>query len=100
MLYEVITLWPDYKVVASMWHIRDLPVKTLWIDIEKWFIPEYLISDDKKKTVSNLQKLAKESSEVWIATDEDREWEAIWWHLCHALKLKPETTKRIRNNFV
>lgn len=88
-------LWPDYKVVASMWHIRDLPVKTLWIDIENGFKPEYQISDEKKKTVSNLQKLAKESNEVWIATDEDREWEAIWWHLCSALKLDPETTKRI-----
>ena len=43
-------LWPDYKVVASMWHIRDLPVKTLWIDIEWWFIPDYGINDDKKKT--------------------------------------------------
>lgn len=88
-------LWPDYKVVASMWHIRDLPIKTLWIDIEKWFIPDYQISEDKVKTVSNLQKLAKESGEIWIATDEDREWEAIWWHLCHALKINPETTKRI-----
>lgn len=88
-------LWPDYKVVASMWHIRDLPTKSLWIDIESWFSPEYEINDDKKKTVTNLKKLAKESAEVWIATDEDREWEAIWWHLCYALKLDPKTTKRI-----
>ena len=88
-------LWPDYKVVASMWHIRDLPVKTLWIDIENWFKPDYGISDDKKQTVTNLQKLAKTSNEVWIATDEDREWEAIGWHLCHALKLDPVNTKRI-----
>jgi len=88
-------LGPDYKVVASMWHIRDLPQKTLWIDIENWFIPEYEISEDKTKTVSNLQKLAKECWEVWIATDEDREWEAIWWHLCKALKIDPEITKRI-----
>jgi len=88
-------LWPDYKVVASMWHIRDLPVKTLWIDIEWWFIPDYGINDDKKKTVDSLKKLAKASNEVWIATDEDREWEAIGWHLCHTLKVDPKTTKRI-----
>ena len=88
-------LWPDYTVVASMWHIRDLPVKSLWIDIEKWFIPEYGINEDKVKTVNNLKKLAKESNEIWIATDEDREWEAIWWHLCHVLNVNPETTKRI-----
>jgi len=88
-------LWPDYRVVASMGHIRDLPSRTLWIDIDNWFTPEYQISTEKKKTVDSLKKLAKESAEVWIATDEDREWEAIWWHLCHALKLDPATTKRI-----
>mgnify|MGYP004003325983 CR=1 FL=1 len=88
-------LWPDYKVVASMWHIRDLPVKTLWIDIDNGFKPDYAISDEKKQTVTNLQKLAKTSKEVWIATDEDREWEAIWRHLCAALKLDPVNTKRI-----
>ena len=88
-------LWPDFHVVASMWHIRDLPTKTLWINIDDWFIPEYQISDDKKKTVNNLKKLAKASNEVWIATDEDREWEAIGWHLCNALDLNIEKTKRI-----
>jgi len=88
-------LWPDYKVVASMWHIRDLPHKSLWIDIEKWFTPDYQINDDKKKTVTSLKSLAKTHNEIWIATDEDREWEAIWWHLCHVLKVDPKTTKRI-----
>lgn len=88
-------LWPDYKVVASMWHIRDLPVKTLWIDIENGFTPDYGITDEKKKTVDSLKKLAKECGEVWIATDEDREWEAIGWHLCHTLNVNPATTKRI-----
>jgi len=88
-------LWPDYKVVASMWHIRDLPVKTLWIDIENGFLPDYGITDEKKKTVDWLKKLANECGEVWIATDEDREWEAIWWHLCHTLNVNPATTKRI-----
>jgi len=88
-------LGPDYKVVASMGHIRDLPQKSLGIDIENWFTPEYDISEDKEKTVNNLKKLAKSASEVWIATDEDREWEAIGWHLCHALNINPATTKRI-----
>ncbi len=88
-------LGPDFKVVASMGHIRDLPVKSLGIDIENNFAPDYGINDDKKKTVASLKKLAKESNEVWIATDEDREWEAIWWHLCHTLNVDPATTKRI-----
>ena len=88
-------LGPDYKVVASMGHIRDLPSKSLGIDIEKNFEPTYEITPEKKKTVSNLRKLSKESNEVWIATDEDREWEAIWWHLCNALNLDLDTTKRI-----
>lgn len=88
-------LWPDFKVVASMWHIRDLPEKSLWIDIENWFKPDYSVNKDKKKTVDNLKKLAKASNEVWIATDEDREWEAIGWHLCYILNLNPENTKRI-----
>jgi len=88
-------LWPDFKVVASMGHIRDLPVKSLGIDIENSFAPEYEINDDKKKTVASLKKLAKEANEVWIATDEDREWEAIGWHLCNILKVDPVTTKRI-----
>lgn len=88
-------LWPDYKVVASMGHFRDLPQKSIWVDIENGFIPEYWISEDKKKTVDNLIKLAKASSKVWIATDEDREWEAIGWHLCHILDLDPEKVPRI-----
>lgn len=88
-------LWKDYKVVASMGHIRDLPKKSLWIDIDNNFAPEYNISEDKEKTVNNLLKLAKSAQTVWIATDEDREGEAIWWHLCHALNLDPKTTQRI-----
>jgi len=78
-----------------MGHIRDLPKKSLGIDIENWFTPEYDISEDKEKTVTNLKKLAKSAAQVWIATDEDREWEAIGWHLCHALSINPATTKRI-----
>ncbi len=88
-------LWADYKVVASMGHIRDLPSKTLWVNIEKNFEPEYEITDAKKKHVTELQRLAKTSKEIWIATDEDREWEAIGWHLCHTLWLDPVNVKRI-----
>ncbi len=88
-------LGPDYKVVASMWHIRDLPAKSLGVDIDNGFAPEYAISDEKTKTVKWLKDLAKNSNEIWIATDEDREWEAIGWHLCHTLKVDPKTTKRI-----
>lgn len=88
-------LWTDFKVVASMWHIRDLPEKSLWIDIENGFKPEYWIAEEKKKIVWNLQKLAKIHPNIWIATDEDREGEAIGWHLCHVLNLNPKNVKRI-----
>ncbi|QFR39288.1 type I DNA topoisomerase [Candidatus Gracilibacteria bacterium 28_42_T64] len=88
-------LGPDYKVVASMGHIRDLPVKSLGIDIDNNFAPEYEINDDKKKTVTSLKKLAKSANQVLIATDEDREGEAIGWHLCNILDLDPINTKRI-----
>ena len=88
-------LGPDYKVVASMWHIRDLPKKSLGVDVDNNFAPEYWVSDDKKKTADSLKKLAKSHDEVWIATDEDREWEAIGWHICKMLKLDPKTVKRI-----
>lgn len=88
-------LWADYKVVASMGHIRDLPEKELWVDIENDFQPKYQISTEKKKTVDNLKSLASKSNEVWIATDEDREWEAIGWHLCSVLDLDPTKVKRI-----
>ncbi len=85
----------DFKIIASMGHIRDLPEKNLWIDIDGWFIPEYLINDDKKKTVDSLKKMAKWCPNIWIATDDDREWEAIGWHICHVLGLDPTQTKRI-----
>ncbi|MDD4151510.1 MAG: type I DNA topoisomerase, partial [Candidatus Gracilibacteria bacterium] len=88
-------LGPDYKVVASMGHIRDLPEKTIGVDIANNFAPKYEITESKKKTVSDLQKLAKISAEIFIATDEDREGEAIGWHLCAALDLDATKTKRI-----
>ena len=87
-------LGSDYTVKSSFGHIRDLPKKGLNIDIAKDFAPTYAVSADKKKVVAELKSAAK-SAEVWLASDEDREGEAIAWHLCHALGLKPDKTKRI-----
>jgi DNA topoisomerase-1 len=88
-------LGKDFTVKSSVGHIRDLPDKNMGIDIEGGFTPEYVISPEKKKTVSELKKLAKDSEQVWLATDEDREGEAIAWHLNEALGLDPDRTKRI-----
>jgi len=88
-------LGKDFIVKSSFGHIRDLPSKGLSIDKENNFEPTYEIPADKKKVVTELKKLAKDVKEVWLASDEDREGEAIAWHLCHALGLKPEATKRI-----
>ncbi len=87
-------LGKDYVVKSSFGHIRDLPKKGLNIDIEKNFEPNYEISLDKKKVVAELRKAAS-GCEVWLASDEDREGEAIAWHLTQALKLDPKKTKRI-----
>ncbi len=88
-------LGKDFFVTSSMGHIRDLEKKDFGIDIENNFLPKYIIPDDKKKLVSELKKLAKEAKVVWLASDEDREGEAIAWHLAEVLKLKPENTRRI-----
>jgi DNA topoisomerase I len=88
-------LGKDYIVRSSFGHIRDLPKKGLNIDIADNFRPTYAVSDDKKKVVSELRKEAALAVDVWLASDEDREGEAIAWHLCEALKLNPEKTKRI-----
>ena len=87
-------LGKDFVVKSSFGHIRDLPKKGLNIDIEKSFEPHYEVSTDKRKVVSELKTAAK-GAEVWLASDEDREGEAIAWHLTQALKLDPATTKRI-----
>lgn len=84
-----------YTVKSSFGHIRDLEKKDLGIDIENNFQPKYEISSDKKTIVRELRSLAKEAKTVWLASDEDREGEAIAWHLFEVLKLKPENTKRI-----
>jgi DNA topoisomerase-1 len=88
-------LGKDYSVMSSFGHIRDLPKKGLSIDKEHNFEPTYEISTDKKKTVADLKKAAKSADMVWLASDEDREGEAIAWHLSHALALDPKKTKRI-----
>jgi DNA topoisomerase-1 len=88
-------LGSDYKVEASFGHVRDLPKSGMSIDIEHGFVPDYEISPDKTKRVAELKKIAKTVDDVWLASDEDREGEAIAWHLCQALGLDPKTTKRI-----
>ena len=89
-------LGKDFVVESSIGHIRDLPKKGgMAIDIENGFEPNYVISEDKTKVVSHLKNVAKKADIVWLATDEDREGEAIAWHLTEALKLDAKTTKRI-----
>jgi DNA topoisomerase-1 len=92
-------LGSDFKVLSSIGHIRSIATKTKdgkeAIDIKNGFQTVYEIDPDKKKTVAELRKAVKTASEVWLATDEDREGEAIAWHLCEVLKLDPKKTKRI-----
>lgn len=88
-------LGKDFKVISSFGHIRDLSKKNIGIDIENGFIPEYIIPDDKKKIVNELKKQAVNASLVWLASDEDREGEAIAWHLAQVLNLPSEKVKRI-----
>ena len=85
----------DYSVMASMGHVRDLPSSKLGFDPENKFIPQYEISKDKRKVVSDLKKHIDKNTEVFLATDEDREGEAISWHLLEALGLKSSSVKRI-----
>jgi DNA topoisomerase-1 len=85
----------DFIVKSSYGHIRDLQDSSLSIDIENGFTPQYVIPADKKKVVSELKKAAKDASVVWLASDEDREGEAISWHLFETLGLKKEHTRRI-----
>ncbi len=88
-------LGKDYIVKPSFGHIRDLQEKKLSVDVEHGFAPEYVIPGDKKKVVADLKKLAAGAETVWLASDEDREGEAISWHLYETLCLQPEKTKRI-----
>ncbi|HCC51452.1 MAG TPA: type I DNA topoisomerase [Porphyromonadaceae bacterium] len=88
-------LGKDYKVMSSYGHIRDLKPKEFSIDIEHNYAPEYVVPADKKKLVSELKKESASADEILLASDEDREGEAIAWHLFETLDLKPENTKRI-----
>ena len=88
-------LGKDFRVTSSMGHIRDLSKKDFGIDIKNNYKPEYIVPKDKKKLVSELKKLVKDSKIVWLASDEDREGEAIAWHLVEVLNLEPSKTRRI-----
>lgn len=88
-------LGKDFTVASSYGHVRDLPKGDNAIDKENGFLPQYEVSKDKKEVVKNLKKLAKDAETVYLASDDDREGEAIAWHLSEALKLKEDTTQRI-----
>lgn len=88
-------LGKDYKVEASIGHIRDLPAKNMWVDIAGGFEPQYEISPQKKKRVAELKRYAKNAESIILATDPDREWEAIAWHLAHIFGIDPATTDRV-----
>src|SRR3989344_3372451 len=88
-------LGKDFTVKSSVGHIRDLVEGELGVDVKNYFQPKYEIPAEKKKVVAELKKLSKGADLVWLATDEDREGEAIAWHLSEALNLNPEKTKRI-----
>jgi DNA topoisomerase I len=85
----------DFQVESSYGHIRDLPKSKLGIDTENNFEPKYIIPTKSKKTVNNLKKLAEKSDQVILATDEDREGEAIAWHLANALNLPENRANRL-----
>ena len=88
-------LGSDFKVESSFGHIADIPANEMGVDVENNFKPTYEVSADKKALVKKLKQLAKDAEMVWLASDEDREGEAIAWHLAEELKIKPEKRKRI-----
>lgn len=85
----------SYTVLSSFGHIRDLSKKNLGVDLNNKYKPDYIVSDDKKKVVTELKKKVSKANTIWLASDEDREGEAIAWHLADELKLPPAKTKRI-----
>jgi DNA topoisomerase-1 len=88
-------LGKDFEVKSCYGHIRDLEKDDMGIDVKNDFKPRYIVPEEKQRVVNELKQLARKSDEVWLATDEDREGEAISWHLCEVLGLDPATTKRI-----
>ncbi len=93
-------LGKDFKVESSFGHIADLPSKELGVDVENDFAPKYIVDDDKKALVKKLRDLAKKADTIWLASDEDREGEAISWHLAETLGLDQDRTKRIVFNSI
>ncbi len=93
-------LGKDYKVASSFGHIADLPSKELGVDIDNDFKPKYIVDSDKKPVVKKLKELAKKADTIWLASDEDREGEAISWHLVETLNLDRDKTKRIVFNSI
>ena len=87
-------LGKDFQVESSFGHIADLPSKELGVDVDGDFRPKYIVSSDKKAVVTKLSNLAKKAETVWLASDEDREGEAIAWHLSEQLNLKNKETKK------
>lgn len=85
----------DYIVISSKGHVRDLPAKDLGIDVSKNFLPQYEVLTDKKKLITDIKKMVNEADVVWLATDDDREGEAISWHLMEAAGIPADKTKRI-----
>ena len=88
-------LGKKYKVEASFGHVRDLPKSKLGVDVEGDFMPQYVIPTKNRKTVTKLRNLAKDAEVVYLATDEDREGEAIGWHLLEAMQVEPAKAKRV-----
>jgi len=88
-------LGKDYVVKSSIGHIRGLPSKNGSVDVAHNFKPKFEVDPDKKKVIAELKKAAAAADSVWLASDEDREGEAIAWHVAEVLKLDPKTTKRI-----
>src|SRR6266513_4440450 len=88
-------LGSDFEVKSCYGHIRDLEKAGMGINLEKKYKLTYIVPAEKEKVVNDLKRLSKKATEVWLATDEDREGEAISWHLCEVLGLDPKTTKRI-----
>jgi DNA topoisomerase-1 len=93
-------LGEDFKVESSFGHIADLPSKELGVDVENDFAPKYIVDDEKKTLVKKLKDLAKKADTIWLASDEDREGEAISWHLAETLELDPSKTRRIVFNSI
>lgn len=93
-------LGKDYKVTSSFGHIADLPSRELGVDVTKDFSPKYVVDSDKKALVKQLKDLASKAETIWLASDEDREGEAISWHLAETLKLDQEKTRRIVFNSI